>query len=109
MSFTYIASPYSHADEAIRELRFNLVSKFTADMIRDGEVVYSPIAHSHPLAVDYELPGDFDFWMRQNYGLLSKASRMIVLCLDGWEDSKGVQAEIEFAEKCGVEVGYAYA
>lgn len=106
MSFTYIASPYTHTDPKVMEDRFNAVSAFTAQKIKEGEIVYSPIAHSHPLAVSYRLRGDFDFWMQQNYGMLSKASKMIVLCLPGWQDSKGVQAEIVFAAKCGVAVEF---
>lgn len=106
MSFTYIASPYSHEDAAIREERFNNVSKFTAMLVKSGVIAYSPIAHSHPLAVKYNIRGDFGFWAHQNYGMLSKASNMIVLCLDGWKDSKGVQAEIAFAEQCGIDIEY---
>lgn len=107
MSFTYIASPYTNPDPKVMEERFQAVSAFTAEQIKHGAVVYSPIAHSHPLAVSYSLRGDFDFWMNQNYGMLSKASKMIVLCLQGWEESKGVQAEIKFAQMCGVEVVYS--
>lgn len=106
MSFIYIASPYSHEDPAVREERFAAVSAFTAELVREGTVAYSPIAHSHPLAVKYGLRGDFRFWMHQNYGMLCKASRMLVLCLDGWNDSDGVQAEIAFAEQCGIRVDY---
>jgi hypothetical protein len=106
MSFTYIASPYSHPEAAVREARFEAVSQFAAGLIKHGEVVFSPIAHSHPLAVKYDLAGDFDFWIHQNYGMLSKASKLLVLCLPGWEESRGVQAEIAFARQCGVWVEF---
>jgi len=90
----------------VREQRFDAVSEFTSKLIKGGMVAYSPIAHSHPLAVRYDIRGDFDFWMPQNYGMLCKASRVIVLTLDGWKESVGVQAEIAFAEQCGLPVDY---
>jgi len=106
MSFTYIASPYSHEDPTVRKKRFYDVSLYTAHLIRSGVVAYSPIAHSHPLAEEFNLEGDFDAWKRQNFGMLSKASMMIVVCLDGWQESKGVTAEIAFARECGIPINY---
>lgn len=108
MSFIYVASPYTHPDAAVREQRYEAVSKFTADLVEAGKVAYSPIAHSHPLAEKYGLRGDFDFWIKQNYGMLCKASSLLVLCLDGWKESAGVQAEIAFAERCGIPVTSTY-
>lgn len=106
MSFTYIASPYSHKDQAMRNARFDIVSAFTAEMVKDGKVVYSPIAHSHPLAVKYDIRGDFDFWKVQNMGMLSAASSMIVLRMTGWRESEGVQAEIKYADDNAIPIVY---
>lgn len=106
MSFIYVASPYTHADPEVMERRFNQVSEYTAKLIRQGIVAYSPIAHSHPLAIEYDLPGDFYFWFHQNYGMLEMASKMVILCLDGWDTSRGVIAEIEFCEHHGIEIEY---
>jgi len=106
MSFIYIASPYSHPAFSIREQRFEAVSEYTASMVKEGIVAYSPIAHSHPLAETYGIRGDFAFWAHQNYGMLCKASELRVLKLPGWESSEGVEAEIEFAHQCGIPVLY---
>jgi len=106
MSWTYIASPYSHDDDDIVLSRFKAVEKFTAKCLRNRQFVYSPIVHCHEIAADEELPKDFEFWGGYNRAMLATASKMIVLCLDGWKESVGVQGEIEFAELCGIEIEY---
>ncbi|MCP4786572.1 MAG: DUF1937 family protein [Fuerstiella sp.] len=46
----YLASPYSHSDANIREKRFRDVCRTAARLMRNGDVVFSPIAHGHPIA-----------------------------------------------------------
>lgn len=106
MSFIYIASPYTDQNPDVCAERFRMVSEFTADMINIGYVVYSPIAHSHPLAIKYDLPEDSESWRHQNYGMLAKASELWVLKLQGFDTSKGVTDEVKFAEMCNIPVLY---
>ena len=106
MSFSYIASPYSSPNGVVMTERFKQVESFVAQLLIADHFVYSPIVHCHELARGHELRTDFDYWQRYNRAMLSKASLLIVLMLDGWEDSKGVQAEIAFAEQCGIPVDY---
>ena len=40
--------------------------------------------------------------------MLSRCDEIWVLCLDGVEESKGVNAELAFAKKLGMEVWYIY-
>ncbi len=77
-----------------------------AEMIRRGEVVYSPIVHFHALSVVHNLPGDFEFWKRINLSMLDKADKLYVLKIKGWEESKGLTAEIEHADANGTGVFY---
>ena len=60
----YLASPYSHPDATVREARFQAACRATASLIRAGHEVFSPIAHSHPLAA-FGLPTDWSFWESQ--------------------------------------------
>jgi hypothetical protein len=39
----YLVSPYSHPDPLVREERFQAACEATADLIRSGAIVYSPI------------------------------------------------------------------
>ena len=67
--------------------------------------MFSPIAHTHDL-VPFTGGQSHDFWMAQDVPLLLKASRVMVLCLDGWQESRGVQEEIRLAKLAGIAVCY---
>jgi nucleoside 2-deoxyribosyltransferase len=72
----------------------------------EGNAVFSPIAHSHGVA-DYmpeHIRLNGDFWMEQDLPLLAKCDEIVVLCLEGWEQSSGVQQEIAFARERGIPV-----
>jgi hypothetical protein len=55
-----------------------------------------------------QLPNETEWWLKWTFNLLSRCDRMIVLCFDKWEDSIGVQREIEFALENNIEVEYEY-
>ncbi len=92
----YLASPYTHPDQAVREQRFDAACVATASLMRAGKSVFSPIVHSHPL-VRYGLPVEWEFWQTHDCEHLKRSDCLIVLTLDGWETSRGVQAEIKIA------------
>ena len=92
----YLASPYTHVDGAVRESRFDAACLATSTLMRAGLSVYSPIVHSHPL-VRYGLPIEWEFWQAHDCEHLRRCDSVIVLTLDGWKASRGVQAEIELA------------
>lgn len=100
----YLASPYSHPDPAIRQARHDAVCRYAAKLMRVGLVVFSPIAHSHAIAMIENLPVTWEFWRKQDEHMLDLASILLVLCLDGWQESVGVQAEIAYAHRRGIEV-----
>ena len=94
----YLASPYSHNNPSVMQARFKMAEKYTALLLQQGRVIFSPIVHCHELAKTYELPTDFAFWANYCLGMLEKADELWVLGLDGWRHSAGVTAEIKFAE-----------
>lgn len=106
MRFIYLASPYSHADEAVREARYKAACKKAAQYAAKGIAVFAPIVHSHPMSA-YMNPVDcmnFDLWMKLDLPILKDAAELHVLCIDGWRASRGVTREIEFAEYNGIDV-----
>ena len=94
----YLGQPYSHPDPAMRQWRFEAACQATAALMRAGLVVFSPVAHSHPLT-RYGLPGDWQFWERSDRALLEACSALAVMALEGWKESKGVNAEIHIASE----------
>lgn len=93
----YLATPYSHNDPAVRQRRFEVVNRVTAAMYLRGMYVFSPISHGHPVAEAGQLPGDWMFWEAHNLVMLRRCTELFVLQQEGWENSKGVAAEMEAA------------
>jgi hypothetical protein len=92
----YLASPYSHENPEVREERFKAACKAAAILMTWGYKVFSPIAHTHPIA-QFGLPLDWDYWKKYDEEMIDFCEPMFVLMLPGWEESKGVQAEIMYA------------
>jgi hypothetical protein len=105
-SLTYLAIPYSHPDPAVREARFVIANREAGRLMRAGAKVFSPISHTHPIAVECELPKGWDFWQAFDRAYLSASERVVVVCIDGWRESVGVQAEIAIAQEMGIPVEY---
>jgi nucleoside 2-deoxyribosyltransferase len=101
----YLASPYSHPDPAVREQRFRAACQAAVALLHAGRVVFSPIAHSHPLA-QHGLPGNWHFWERYDRAFLERCDEVVVLMLDGWQESVGVREEIRIARELRKPVRY---
>lgn len=97
----YLASPYSHVDAAVRHERFVMVCRAVAALLRQGQLVFSPIAHSHPVALHGELDGEWSVWRDMDMWFLSRCQRFAVLTLPGWQYSVGVNAEMTMAREQG--------
>ena len=102
----YLASPYSHADPHVRELRFRQAASAAARLMASGLVVFSPIAHGHPITLAHNLPSDWAYWEKSCRAYLGCCHKILVLQLDGWRDSMGVAAELQIAQEMEMEVGY---
>jgi hypothetical protein len=103
-SYWYLASPYSHSDGDVLQSRFAEAVRAAAWLSNLRVIAFSPIAHSHPMAVNHSLPGDWGFWKHFDEVFVAQSSGVIVLTIDGWRESKGVKAEIELARLQGLPV-----
>ena len=99
MSRIYLALPYSGQEEK----SFQQANRVAGLLMEAGHIVFSPISHSHSIGVR---TGDFNFWMGQDLPWLDLCDRLVVLRAEGWEESKGVQAEIAYAQEHCIEVSY---
>ena len=75
-------------------------------MLKDGLAVYSPIVHCHELAKIADLPRDAAFWRKYNFIMLTAAESVGVLMLPGWEQSVGIDEEVEEGKKSGIKLLY---
>ncbi len=105
--YTYLASPYTHASSVVRHDRYLRTVRASAALMAQGYVIFSPIAHSHNIELlGMATPQSGAFWKAQDEPLLRRASQMIVLKLDGWEESLGIKWEIDTANAIGIPVKY---
>ena len=110
----YLASPYSHPDPDVLIARVAAVQRATARFIEQGHLVFSPIVHSDPIAnlVAFSpinhAEGELSGWMAYDFGFIDKCDAVWVLTIDGWDQSWGVRAEIEYAERTGKPVEYVH-
>lgn len=96
----YLATPYSKYQGGNLELAFRDASKLAAQLMLAGLKVYSPIAHTHPLAVyGFVDPLDHDIWLPFDEAMMTAADVLIVAHMDGWQASRGIAHEIEFFER----------
>lgn len=93
----YLATPYSHKDSFIKEKRFNDINMITAKLMNEGYCVFSPISHSHPIAISNNIPDDWNFWKDYDTLFIEWCDELWVYCCDGWKESVGVTAEIDIA------------
>lgn len=98
---SYLAAPYTHPDAAARQARFEAANRAAAILMRRGELVLSPLSHSHPIALCGGLPTGWEFWQNLDRACISACARMRVLCIDGWLTSTGIGAELEIATELG--------
>lgn len=108
MSYIYLASPYSHADPAVMEGRYQAALRAAATLMQSGQAVFAPIAHSHPIssAMPPHMATNHEFWMAQDLPLLRCAAKLVILKLPGWEQSRGIAEELLLAIKLKIPVKY---
>ena len=105
---TYVACPYSspvvNAGE-IKLARFRAVTLASAMLAKiKGWNPFSPITHSHPMHADAGLEGDWEFWKKIDTEYLQCSCRMVIVTLDGWEESVGVTAEQAIARELQIPI-----
>ncbi len=104
----YLASPYSHSVRAIRSARFRACNRAAGWLMKKGYAVFSPISHSHPIGDTLDNGLDLDFWLKQDFVFLDWCDIMIILCIDGWQESRGVMAEMRYVMGQGKKVKHLF-
>jgi Domain of unknown function (DUF1937) len=100
----YIASPYTSKDPTIMTYRYMKVREFTAEGLKEGFILYSPIVHCHPMAEAHNMPRDFQFWSDYNIQMISASKEVIILQLPGWEESRGIVEEISYCKSAEIPI-----
>lgn len=98
-SLIYLGAPYSHPDRQVMLDRVDKINRAASFLMREGIYVYSPISHTHPIAMSGGLPTGWDFWEGFDTAMLSACRALVVLKLPGWDTSTGISNERAISER----------
>jgi len=102
----YVGTPYSKYPLGL-EMAFQHSSMLIGDLLRKGVTGYSPIVHTHPVAIYSEIdPYSHEIWMPFDKKMMEVTGGMLVAMMDGWETSKGIGMEIDEFESMGKRIVY---
>ncbi len=98
LGLCFLSTPYTKTADIDRA--FQQAAHIAAKLSKAGLTVFSPIAHSHSLArcagLDHRDPAVF---AALNNKMLKHAEVLIVVLMEGWQDSDGVKEEVAFFER----------
>jgi hypothetical protein len=93
--YFYLATPYSKYPDGL-QAAFVEAAANAAVLIRRGLRVYSPIAHTHPIAAAGKIdPLDHKIWLPADAPFMAHAHGLIICKMDGWATSFGIRQEID--------------
>lgn len=97
----YLATPYTKYPAGI-EAAFRDAARLAARLMLAGVNVYSPIAHTHPLAIYGNIdPLNHDIWMPFDKAMMDASESLLVAHMDGWDKSYGIAIEIDYFQREG--------
>lgn len=108
MHFYYISNPYNGTEEQ-KEQRAQIAAEVCGFLLKKGIYAWSPIVHNHAMMKTFNQFTleerrtkilDFDF------SLLKSSKGMIVLKIEGWDQSYGVKAEIDLCNQLSIPIKY---
>jgi hypothetical protein len=101
VSFYYLATPYSKYPAGIVQAHADACAQ-AALLVKAGIPVYSPIAHTHPIAIEGRLdPYDHELWLEADRTFMEAAKGLIVCEMEGWQESYGIECEIKYFAQAG--------
>lgn len=103
----YLAFPYSSNDKELEERRLATSIDASRFLMEKGFIVHNPLCATLPLSTD-DNKYDNGFWVGKvdDSYIRFWAEVLIVLQIPGWDESKGVKAEMRIAMLSGKPILY---
>jgi hypothetical protein len=102
----FVAQPYFSPDEEIIANRVKIGAAYCGALLKQGFKCMSPVMFGSTILLHSELPIDFSFWDKLSFSYLAKCDVLHVLTINGWDKSRGVKAEMEYAKKNDMPIIY---
>ena len=95
----YLASPYSHENPVVRQIRYEVTIYVASKLTKEGYSLIEPIAMCHDQSGKYGLPTGYAYWKGRDRNLIARCDGILILTLPGWDVSVGVQDELAYAKE----------
>lgn len=93
MKIIYLSTPYSKHPGGI-EQAFLQACCAAGVLVKRGHCVYSPIAHTHPIATKSSMdPLDHALWLHFDQPFMEACDELWIIQMPGWDDSHGIEIE----------------
>ncbi len=106
----YLASPYSHKDKKVEAKRFKEINKTAAklhEMYTHAFIM--PITQSHVMRqYNKKLGTSFERWKDRDLAFIDGCHEVWITVMEGWAESKGVTAELLYAQKKNKVIRYLF-
>ena len=102
----FVAGPFNDKSEDIKNFRIKSISEYCVKLFNKGDSPISALLMGLSFAKFGNLSTDTETWTTFSETLLKGCDEMHVLCVDGWDKSTGVLAEIELANSLNIKVTY---
>lgn len=104
----YLATPYAHDDEEVKLDRQRIACDLATGLIRQGLPIFCPIAYGKMIRETMPAAQHWshETWMKLDLQFLAKSDMLLVATMPGWDKSKGVTEEIEFAKRYGIPIAF---
>lgn len=93
----YLASPYSNKDPKIQDQNAIDIDDIAAILIKRGLALIEPITMCHNKAKKHKFPHGFEYWKDRDLNYIDHCDAVLVIRMNNWKESRGVQAEIQHA------------
>ena len=100
----YLASPYSHHNSLVRQIRYESIIYAASELTKDGFRLIEPIGMCHQQSIQHKMPAGYEFWKTRDRGFIDICDAVILVAMKGWDESVGVLDEMEYAKSQGKEV-----
>lgn len=104
--YYYLATPYTKYPRGL-DAAYAEACGHAAWLISKGVPVFSPIAHTHGIAEQSDVDAkDGNYWLKADEPFMANAKGIIVVKMEGWDESAGVKHEIEYFQREGRPIVY---
>ena len=103
----FLACPYGHSEDSVVEERFNRCNEVAATIVVAGHAVFSQVTMSHPInrvLQGYDRAAIGKLWAPIDAAFMEMLDELVVLDLEGWEQSAGIRREIDYFKGRGRKV-----